>query len=89
MAFGLGAGPGSSTALAAPLQDQQIITVPIKSRILDLRDNVARVSVANPGIADILVINPKQIYINGKELGSTNMIFWDHQDQENVKSVWR
>jgi len=70
------------TAGATPLQDQQIITVPVsKSRILDLRDQVARVSVANPAIADILVINPKQIYINGKELGSTNMILWNDQDQ--------
>lgn len=69
-------------ASAAPIQDQQIITVPInKSRILDLRDPIARVSVANPAIADILVINPKQLYINGKDLGSTNMTLWDDKDQ--------
>ena len=61
----------------APLQDQQILTVAVnKSRILDLREPIARVSVANPAIADILVINPKQVYVNGKELGSTNMILW-------------
>ena len=84
LALWLGAGShtGPSPVLAAPLQDQQIIAVPVnKSRILDLRENIARVSVANPAIADILVINPKQIYINGKELGSTNMILWDGQDQ--------
>lgn len=66
----------------APLQDQQILTVAVnKSRILDLREPIARVSVANPAIADILVINPKQVYVNGKELGSTNMILWGDQDQ--------
>ena len=66
----------------APLQDQQILTVAVnKSRILDLREPIARVSVANPAIADILVINPKQVYINGKELGSTNMILWGDQDR--------
>ena len=73
---------GLSSAWAAPLQDQQIIAVPVnKSRVMDLREKVARVSVANPAIADILVINPKQIYINGKELGSTNMILWNDEDQ--------
>lgn len=67
---------------AAPIQDQQLISVTInKSRILDLREPIARVSVANPAIADILVINPKQIYINGKTLGTTNMILWDEQGQ--------
>ena len=72
---------GPHPLLAAPLQDQQIITVPQnKSRILDLREPIARVSVANPAIADILVINPKQLYLNGKELGTTNMTLWDDKD---------
>ena len=67
---------------AAPLQDQQIISVTInKSRILDLREPIARVSIANPAIADILPIKPDQIYINGKAIGSTNMILWDEQGQ--------
>lgn len=68
-------------AWAALLQDQQIITVPIsKSRILDFREPIGRVSVADPGIADILVINPKQLYLNGKVLGSTNMTLWSVAD---------
>jgi len=67
---------------ASPLLDQQTISVPInKSRILDLRQPVARISIADPAIADILVINPKQIYINAKQLGDTNMILWDDRDQ--------
>ena len=67
---------------AAPLQDQQIISVTInKSRILDWREPIARVSIANPAIADILPIKPDQIYINGKAIGSTNMILWDEQGQ--------
>lgn len=67
---------------ASPLQDQQTISVPVnKSRILDLRQPVARISIADPAIADILVINPKQIYINAKQLGDTNMILWDDRDQ--------
>jgi pilus assembly protein CpaC len=67
---------------AAPLQDQQTITVPInKSRILDLREPISRISIANPAIADILVIKPKQIYINAKVLGTTNMVLWDERDQ--------
>ena len=70
------------TVSAAPLQDQQILTVPVnKSRILPLREPITRVSIANPSIADILVIDPKQIYINGKVLGSTNMILWNDKEE--------
>lgn len=80
--LGCGLATGLRSAWGAPLIDQQTLTVPIsKSRILDLRDPIARVSVADPAIADILVINPKQIYVNGKQLGATNMILWDDQDQ--------
>ncbi len=82
LCLGLGALLYPTPSPGAPLQDQQILTVAVnKSRILDLREPIARVSVANPAIADILVINPKQVYVNGKELGSTNMILWGDQDQ--------
>lgn len=82
---------GASPALAdgrlsdyrspSPLGDQSGIQVPLnKSRIIDLTYPVTRVSVANPAIADILVVNPEQIYIVGKQLGTTNMTLWDEND---------
>lgn len=65
-----------------PQRDQGTIVVPLgKSRVLDLSVPAARISVANPAIADILSINDRQIYINGKELGTTNMILWDEADR--------
>ncbi len=65
----------------SPLRDQKGIQVPLnKSRIVDLTFPVTRVSVANPAIADILVVNPEQIYIVGKQLGTTNMTLWDKDD---------
>ena len=73
--FGCVSSPWNASA--APLEDQINLTVPInKSRILPLREAITRVSVADPSIADILVIDSKNIYINGKALGSTNMILW-------------
>ncbi|NBC48482.1 MAG: BON domain-containing protein [Gammaproteobacteria bacterium] len=52
-----------------------------KSRVLDLPVPAARISIADPSIADILSINERQIYINGKQLGTTNMILWDRADR--------
>ncbi len=81
-----GVGPAVSDGYgyrsASPTQDRKVIQVPInKSRIVDLRSPVTRVSVANPAIADILVVNPEQIYVVGKELGTTNMTLWDEDDR--------
>ncbi|KAA6184698.1 type II and III secretion system protein family protein [Thiohalocapsa marina] len=73
---------GGPASLSGPAGNQQGVSVPVnQSRVIDLPSPVARVSVANPAIADILIINPRQIYINGKQLGTTNMIFWDQDDR--------
>ena len=67
---------------ARPQLDQGTIAVPInKSRVIELPVPAIRISLGNPAIADILSINERQIYINGKELGTTNMILWGEGDR--------
>lgn len=54
------------------------IEVPIyKSRVLATRAPVRKVSVGNPEIADVLVTNPRELYLLGRSLGSTNVLLWD------------
>jgi pilus assembly protein CpaC len=48
-----------------------------KSVLLNLKSPVGRISVANPAIADVQLISPRQVQINGTALGSTNMIVWE------------
>ncbi|WP_201245936.1 pilus assembly protein N-terminal domain-containing protein [Halochromatium salexigens] len=74
-------GPWDSVR-PSPQLDQGTITVPLnKSRVLELPVPAARISLGNPAIADILSINEREIYINGKELGTTNMILWGEGDR--------
>lgn len=47
-----------------------------KSTILRLEIPATRISVANPAVADITPINPREIYVLGKSVGSTNLIVW-------------
>ena len=64
-------GGGSENSLAVPLY---------KSRIIGLNAPAARVSVGNPDIADILILQSTQLYVLGKDLGTTNVLLWDGND---------
>jgi pilus assembly protein CpaC len=45
-----------------------------KSQVVDLKEAFTRVSVTNPAIADIFVVTPNQILINGKAAGVTSLV---------------
>lgn len=54
------------------------LAVPVyQSRVVRAIGKTARVSVANPDVADIVVISPTELYVLGKDLGSTNVLLWD------------
>jgi pilus assembly protein CpaC len=45
-----------------------------KSQVLELKEPFTRVSVTNPAIADVFLITPTQILINGKAVGVTSLV---------------
>ncbi len=46
------------------------------SQTLDLKEPVTRTSVANPEVADALVLSPRQLYLLGKSPGVTTLMVW-------------
>jgi pilus assembly protein CpaC len=58
------------------------LEVPLfKSRVVRLDRPAARISVGNPDIADILILRSSQLYVLGKDLGTTNVLLWDRNEQ--------
>ncbi|HET7925728.1 MAG TPA: type II and III secretion system protein family protein [Rhodanobacteraceae bacterium] len=58
------------------------LVVPLyKSRVLTASSAIARVSVGNPDIADILILRERELYVLGKDLGTTNVLLWNSMDQ--------
>jgi pilus assembly protein CpaC len=58
-------------------QDPRMVRVDVtigKSQVIDLKEAFTRVSVTNPNIADVFVITPNQILINGKAPGVTSLV---------------
>lgn len=72
----------ASTEIAPPIN-----LVIGKSTILRLPAPAARISVGNPVVADINLINPREAYLLGKEIGSTNLIIWGRDGVATVIDV--
>jgi pilus assembly protein CpaC len=64
-------GGGVENSVAVPLY---------KSRVIALNAPASRVSVGNPDVADILILRSTQLYVLGKDLGTTNVLLWDRDD---------
>lgn len=57
------------------------LTVPLyKSRIVSVSSPVKRVSIGNPDIADVLILGTDELYVLGKDLGTTNVLLWDRNN---------
>ncbi len=60
---------------------QQVSLVVGKSTVVDMPVAIKRASLADPQIADAIVLSPRQIYVTGKGFGSTNLTLWGKDDQ--------
>ncbi|MDE3041355.1 MAG: pilus assembly protein N-terminal domain-containing protein [Nitrospirota bacterium] len=66
----------------SPLREaQQVNLVVGKSTVVDMPVAIKRASLADPQVADAIVLSPKQIYVTGKGYGSTNLTLWGKDDQ--------
>src|SRR5688572_3469396 len=76
---GIGLGYAQEPAAGA-LEQREIQKLELtagKSRVLDLPVAIKRASLANPEVADTVVLSPTQIYITGKTIGVTNLTLWN------------
>ncbi len=75
--------PPASTIEFAP---QVGVTIG-KSTLLKLPAPAARISVGNPAVADVILLNPSEIYLLGKTVGATNVILWSKTGHSTVVDV--
>jgi pilus assembly protein CpaC len=66
----------------AQSQAAPAITVTVnKSMVFRLAERAKRVSVSQPEVADVLVVAPSQLLINGKNVGTTSLIIFDEKGE--------
>lgn len=82
------AAPPESTASKSVASQHTAMTISVgKSRIYKSREAATRISVADPTVADVMLLNPNELYILGRKTGATNIFVWHDQDRMSVIDV--
>ena len=58
-----------------------------KSFVLALNEPARKVAVANPNIADVQVMNPSQLLVNGKAVGVTSLVVFYGKSEQSFDLV--
>ena len=75
------ANDDNSRSLVRTPEPQQVSLVVGKSTVVDTHVAIKRASLADPQVADAIVLSPRQIYVTGKGYGTTNLTLWGKDDQ--------
>ena len=68
-------------------EPQKLQIVHGKSVVIDTPVSIKRASLADPEIADTVVLSPRQLYVTGKNIGSTSLTLWDNAQVFSVFDV--
>lgn len=58
-----------------------------KSTLMRLPTPATRLSVGDASIADVILLNPSEVYMLGKTTGSTNLIIWDKNNDATIIDI--
>ena len=68
-----------NTSVIETNQPERLELVVGKSVTMKSSQSVKRVSIANPEIADFILISPREVYLTGKSPGTTNLTLWQNK----------
>jgi len=58
-----------------------------RSIVISSPTRIKRVSLADPNIAEAIVVSPTQVVVNGKTPGGVSLLLWDESDQSQAFEV--
>jgi pilus assembly protein CpaC len=70
------AAPTQSTAQPAPAGYERVILTAGRSTVLTTDFDITRIAVTNPAVADAVVVQPREVLIDGKTPGTVSLIIW-------------
>ena len=66
-----------------PYQDnnEKLYAVVGKTQLIKFDEPVKRISITDPAYADLVLLSPKELLLNGKKPGRTSLVFWGASDK--------
>ena len=84
--WGVGVTPAAAQRVVS--QAERVISVSRGASALFISPvPLQRFSVGDPGIAEVTIVSPTEVVINGRALGSTTLLIWDNTSEVKVYSV--
>lgn len=67
----------------SPYKDnnEKLYAVVGKTQLIKFDEPVKRISITDPSLADLVLLSPKELLLNGKKAGRTSLLFWGSSDK--------
>ena len=80
--------PGHLAAQQVLTQPSRVVTIARgASALVQTVQQVQRLSVADPAIADVQAISPHEFLVNGQSVGTTTLLIWDTNERVSIYSI--
>jgi len=60
-----------------PVEVRELVVVAGRGELLQFASEVQRVAIAEPKIADAVVVSPREVIVNAKSTGRTTLVIWE------------
>jgi len=67
----------------SPYKDnnEKLYSIVGKSQLIKFDEPVKRISITDPALADLVLLSPKELLLNGKKPGRTSLVFWGNSNK--------
>ena len=72
-----------TAVVVSPYKDnnEKLYAVVGKTQLIKFDEPVKRISITDPSMADLVLLSPKELLLNGKKAGRTSLVFWGNSDK--------
>ena len=67
---------------------ERVVLTAGRSTVLNTPFDVTRIAVTNPAVADAVVVQPREVLIDGKGAGTVSLIVWGAQTSAASTTSW-
>ena len=61
--------------------NEKLYAVVGKTQLIKFDEPVKRISITDPSLADLVLLSPNELLLNGKKAGRTSLLFWGSSDK--------